>query len=263
MAKKKTLTPKETQKKILASNIKDIEKRIKLGILRKPPKHRKFKVGERVSFGAHKECYIREKGEDGMYYIVECLNVSRERGMPPANEFHATMWHQLHKYEVKETNFTKEENFYIRQYNGSLSSLLHMIFYAGIDFEVEYQREHVWKTRDKVSLIDSIFNNIDIGKIVLVQLDYTHDIYYEVLDGKQRLSALRDFYEDRFKYNGYYYSELSRKDKNTFENHSIAYGYLDNPSKEAIFKTFIKLNTCGKPMARKHLDHVEKLLNEL
>lgn len=52
-------------------------------------------------------------------------------------------------------------------------------------------------------------------------------------------------------------------DKNKFENHGINYGYLENPSKEAIFEIFIKLNTCGKPMASKHINHVKQLLSEL
>ena len=52
-------------------------------------------------------------------------------------------------------------------------------------------------------------------------------------------------------------------DKNKFGNHGITLGYLENPSKEAIFETFIKLNTCGKPMASKHINHVKHLLREL
>jgi len=262
---KKKIDPVEQQQSLNESAIRDIRKKIELGILRKPPRHRKFKIGERVSLGAHKESYVREKYDDSMFYRVECLGVKRGRSEDPSsfvNEEHIMEWHHLYPFEVKDTSFRKEEKYYIRHLNSSLSSLLHMI-HVGVNFDVEYQREHVWKLADKIALIDSIFNNIDIGKFVFVQLDFSHDIYYEVLDGKQRLSALRDFYEDRFKYNGYYYSELSRSDKNKFENHSISYGYLENPSKEAIFETFIKLNTCGKPMASKHINHVKHLLKEL
>lgn len=265
MTRKKKISSKENEKRMSETEIRDIRKKIELGILRKPPRHRKFKIGERVSLGAHKECYVREKYDDGMFYRVECLGVKRGSSNDPSSfvdEFHIIEWHHLYPFEVKDTCFRKDEKYYIRHLNSGLSSLLHMI-HVGVDFDVEYQREHVWKLADKIALIDSIFNNIDIGMIVFVQLDYSHDIYYEVLDGKQRLSALRDFYEDRFKYNGYYYSELSRIDKNKFENHGISYGYLENPSKEAIFETFIKLNTCGKPMAVKHINHVKKLLSEL
>lgn len=148
--------------------------------------------------------------------------------------------------------------------NSGIDSLLSMVYNAGVEVEIDYQREHVWKLKDKVDLIDSIFNNIDIGKLVFVQRDFgVKGKLYEILDGKQRLTALCEFYEDKFKYKGFYYSELSNQDRNKFESHSIAYGYLENPNKEAIFETFIKLNTCGKPMASKHIEHVKQLLNEL
>jgi len=266
MARNKKIDPVEHQKQLNESTIRDFEKAIKLGILRKPPRHRKFKIGERVQLGAHKECYIKESYHDGHYYCVECLGVKRGRSEDPSSfvdELHIQEWHNIHPYVTKDTEFRQEEKYFIRQINSAVDSLIHMITRAGIDFDVEYQRDHVWKLADKIALIDSIFNNIDIGKFVLVQRDYSSDVFYEVLDGKQRLTAIRDFYEDRFKYNGYYYSELSRMDKHKFGNHSITLGYLENPNKEAIFDSFIKLNTCGKPMAKKHIDHVKKLLSEL
>jgi len=265
MARKKVESPKETEKRMNDTKIKEIRRLIENGVLRKPPRHRKFKVGERVSMGAHKECYIREKYDDGMFYRIECLGVKRGREGESGclvDEEHICEWHNLYPYKVEDTKFRQEDKYYIRHLNSGIDSLLHMV-HVGVDFDVDYQRDHVWKLADKVDLIDSIFNNIDIGMIVFVQRDYTHEIYLEVIDGKQRLSALRDFYEDRFKYKGYYYSELSRTDKNKFESHGISYGYLENPSKEAIFETFIKLNTCGKPMASKHINHVKKLLSEL
>ena len=139
-----------------------------------------------------------------------------------------------------------------------------MVYHPGVDFDVEYQREHVWELTDKVALIDSIFNNIDIGKFVFVQRSFnTREKLYEIIDGKQRLTALREFYEDRFQYKGYFFSELNPVDKNNFENHSIVYGYLENPDKRAIFETFIKLNTTGRPMENKDIQKVKKLLDEL
>lgn len=265
MAKKKEITPEENELRLNEVAIRDNEKRIELGILRKPPRHRKFKVDERVSLGAHKECYVRKKYHDGMYYLIECMDVRRghNKDKPGRNEQHVTEWHNIQPYETKDSEFRQEEKYFIRQINSGIDSLIHTVMRAGIDFDVEYQRDHVWKLADKIALIDSIFNNIDIGKFVLVQRDYSSDVLYEILDGKQRLTAIRDFYEDRFKYNGYYYSELSRMDKHKFGNHPITLGYLENPNKEAIFDSFIKLNTCGKPMAKKHIDYVKKLMSEL
>ena len=264
MAKKKQINPEENRKRLYESAIRDMKMKITDGILPLNPT-RKFSVDERIVFGAHKETYIREIHEDGLYYTVEVMNVQRERNAAPANELHVLEWHRIFPINNKGTKFRKEETYRLRMYNSSIDSLLSMVYQHGVDFNVDYQRDHVWELKDKIDLIDSIFNNIDIGKFVFVQRPYSDDRGkgLEILDGKQRLTTLCEFYEDRFNYNGFYFSELSQFDKNKFESHSIAYGYLENPNKRTIFETFIKLNTCGKPMASQHINKVKKLLNEL
>ena len=78
----------------------------------------------------------------------------------------------------------------------------------------DYQRDYVWELSDKQLLIDSIFNNIDIGKFAFIHLDYKTwnktGYAYEILDGKQRLKTIIDFYENRFSYKGIYYNDLSK-----------------------------------------------------
>lgn len=264
MAKKKQISPEEHRKKLNDIAIREMKIKIEHGILPLNPT-RKFSVGERIQFGAHKESYIREIHEDGLFYTIEAMNVQRQRNAAPQNELHILEWHEVFPITNKGTSFRKEETYRLRMYNSGILSLLSMVYRQGVDFDVDYQREHVWELNDKVDLIDSIFNNIDIGKFVFIQRAYSDDRQkgLEILDGKQRLTTLCEFYEDRFKYNGFYFSELSQSDKNKFENHAIAYGYLENPDKKTIFETFIKLNTCGKPMASNHIDKVKKLLDEL
>ena len=271
MAKKKEITPevlekreKARKKDVLDGELKDILYKKSKGILPLNPT-RHFVVGDRVVLGNLGETYVREVFEDGLYYLIESLNVKRERNKPAENESRLIEWHEIYLYNsFKSTNFRKPEEHFLSFFNSGLQSLLVMVYHAGVDFNVDYQRDHVWTLDDKIALIDSIFNNIDIGKFVFVQRSFSHDDkLYEILDGKQRLTALCEFYEDRFQYNGFYYSELSYSDKNKFGNHGIAYGYLENPTRKAIFETFIKLNTCGRPMENKDIQKVKKLLDEL
>ena len=261
---KSTVIPEQHKQMLLDSNLKEIVEKFDMGILPKNPT-RRFAVDERIQFGAHQETYIREICEDGLYYKVESIGVKRERDKPATNETRYVEWIEIFPYnKAISVVFSKEEKYRIKQLNTSIESLLHMVYHPGVDFDVEYQREHVWELTDKVALIDSIFNNIDIGKFVFVQRSFnTRGKLYEIIDGKQRLTALREFYEDRFQYKGYFFSELNPVDKNNFENHSIVYGYLENPDKRAIFETFIKLNTTGRPMENKDIEKVKKLLNEL
>ena len=201
-----------------------------------------------------------------MFYLTETIGVQRQRGGELRNEKHIQTWMELSPYEANgDTNFAKEEKVYIRILNSPISSLIHMAHakHAGVDMDVDYQRDHVWTRKDKVALIDSIFNNIEIGKFVFVERSMgVRGKLYEILDGKQRLTTILEFVEDRFKYKGFYFSELSFRDQHKITDTNISYGYLENPSKEAIFDTFIKLNTCGKPMASKHINHVKHLLKE-
>lgn len=268
MAKKNKITPEEHKKQIIEYGVRDCERAIKDGIITTPPKRRIYRVGQRIRYGALKETYVREVFADGKYYLIESIGVVRERNGAPQNEFNIVRWFDIFPLnnKVSVTNFTKEEKYFIRMLNSPISSLINMVHanHAGVDMDVEYQREHVWTMKDKIDLITSIFDNIDIGKFVFIMRNENHDgRYYEILDGKQRLTAITEFYEDRFKYKGYYFSELSFRDQHKFTEHMVSYGYLENPNKETIFESFIKLNTCGKPMDKKHINHVKKLLSEL
>ena len=72
-----------------------------------------------------------------------------------------------------------------------------------------------------------------------------------------------EYYEDRFEYKGYKFSDLSRQDQNHFEGYSIAWGESSNLTQEQKLRYIIKLNTTGKEMDKSHLDKVKNMLNEL
>ena len=72
---------------------------------------------------------------------------------------------------------------------------------AKIDVKPDYQREgRLWSTADKAYLIDSILNGYDVPKIYMA--DFTVGVVdlnrkglpYAIIDGKQRLEAIFDFY---------------------------------------------------------------------
>ena len=82
-----------------------------------------------------------------------------------------------------------------------------------------------------------------------------------ILDGKQRLSTIIAFYEDRLKYKGYYWSELSERDRNIFLSRTVSKGEIRGElSKKELIELFISINTTGKTMGE---NHIEKLKNKL
>jgi len=86
MAKKKVVFDKEAhQKSMRDSELREILERKAWGILPLNPT-RIFSVGQRVVLGNLGETYVREVYENGLYYLVESLNVQRDRNKPAENE---------------------------------------------------------------------------------------------------------------------------------------------------------------------------------
>lgn len=70
----------------------------------------------------------------------------------------------------------------------------------------EYQRRHRWSVERKSRLIESFLMNVPVPPVFLYERDLAR---YEVMDGRQRLTALSDFYADKFPLTGLqYWSDL-------------------------------------------------------
>ena len=73
-----------------------------------------------------------------------------------------------------------------------------------IDLNPPYQRHgRLWSTTDKAFLVDSIVNEYDVPKIYIADFTFGHTqlntqgLPYAIIDGKQRLEALFDFFEGK------------------------------------------------------------------
>ncbi|MCX5643073.1 MAG: DUF262 domain-containing protein [Phycisphaerae bacterium] len=75
---------------------------------------------------------------------------------------------------------------------------------ARIDMEPPYQRRgRLWSDTDKAYLIDSILNGYDIPKLYMADFTWGDSklnqkkLPYAIIDGKQRLEAIFDFFDGR------------------------------------------------------------------
>ena len=66
----------------------------------------------------------------------------------------------------------------------------------------EYQRRHRWSVERKSRLIESFLMNVPVPPVFLYERELAR---FEVMDGRQRLTALSDFYADRFELTGLQY----------------------------------------------------------
>lgn len=223
-------------------------------------------VGEEVYLGNLHDVVVVAVIEEGRRVVVQHTEVSRRDSVKLSEKIVRV----VPTFEVqKKTRASQESfgtpNYYPLNYSQrDIAGLVTMLSSFGVDMNPEYQRELAWEESDKVRLIDSIFNQVDIGKFVFRKLPFKSDgPGYEVVDGKQRLNALLEFMADRFAYRGKKWSELSRFDRGYFESYSISYAELhESYTRAQVLELFVRLNTGGKPMDPHHLQRVALMAKE-
>lgn len=143
-----------------------------------------------------------------------------------------------------------------------------------LGIEVEYQRPFVWTLEEKQLLIDSIYNNIEIGKIVLRSRTWDwvekrvkqglieHTTFKQIVDGKQRCKTILEFINNEFSDSqGNFWDDLSSNAQRKFFSFGyITYGELgETATDKDVLNTFMCINHTGKPMSKEHLDFVKSI----
>lgn len=140
-----------------------------------------------------------------------------------------------------------------------------------IDLEPVYQRKgHIWTDRQKQYLLDSILNKFDVPKLYMADFTFLNSALnsskkkYAVIDGKQRLLAIHDFFNDKFtlardfvffdepdlKLGGYSYSDLIKnhpKIGRKIDNYSLSIMSVITDDEAKINELFVRLNS-SKPL---------------
>lgn len=215
-----------------------------------------FSIGDSVNVGCLPNCVV-----ESITDIDGCVVY----GITYDNGYIYQPWYKVRPIcsVPDHPDFSEDNDVKIVFYNISLESLLNEFYLAGVDMNPPYQRDYVWEDADKEALLDSIFAHIEIGKFAFIKKDYSSSNLYEILDGKQRLSTLLDFYENRFPYKGVYFNDLSVRDKRTIMNTNVSVGKTENLPLEEIYKYFYKLNRCGKVMDEEHLEYIRSLMKKI
>jgi len=135
-----------------------------------------------------------------------------------------------------------------------------------MDLKPFYQRRERWDKQKQSRLIESFLINIPIPPIILYEEKYDS---YEVMDGQQRITAIRDFYENKFELTGLKiwpelegrtYKELPRSIQAGIDRRSISSITIITEStssrEEALFlkqQTFERLNTGGVDLSNQEV----------
>lgn len=120
----------------------------------------------------------------------------------------------------------------IQERDVRIKNIISEIEEGEIDLRPDFQRGEVWTNPRKKLLIDSIFRSWHIPPIHIVHVERQPS---EVLDGQQRLTAIRDFKQNRFaidgfiepadedinRLNGMRYADLNSADKEKFDRYNL------------------------------------------
>jgi hypothetical protein len=261
--KKVVLTKEEELKKIIDSFKKEIKD--KGGIL---PPTRFFNIGDSVIIGHLQNCkivdFVNIDGVDKVGYVISYDNIPTENQRkfePEYGLLRVYCWYDIFTNNNEETRF-KQNKHTLNFFNTGLSYLIHIWLDNDIDMEPEYQRDYVWNEKDKEELISSIFDGVEIGRFVIKRREWKNvgDYGYEIVDGKQRLNAICEFFTGKFKWNGKYFHELNKQDINRFKQVGISVCELrENVTREELLDIFIRINSFGKIMSKEHLDKIKEM----
>ncbi len=116
-----------------------------------------------------------------------------------------------------------------------------------LEYKTYFQRQFVWKEKDKVDLIDTIMQGLPIPSIFICDAgtDFASlTKKYNVLDGRQRLESIFEFLENKYKYDGKYFRDFSEEEKKKILNYNITLiqMYIDPDDTAKIKEIFKRLN---------------------
>lgn len=152
------------------------------------------------------------------------------------------------------------------------------------------QRKSVWDEERESFLIDSIMKNFSIPAIFLYQKidDESGKTIYDVIDGKQRLTSIIKFIQNKIslpddysndafgdeRLDGSYFEDLKGDDlseyKKSFWRYNLPVEYIDTEDENVVDTVFDRLNRNGIPLSPQELrnamfnkTNLMKLVNEL
>ncbi len=148
--------------------------------------------------------------------------------------------------------------------NFSLREVLEQITDGEVDLSPDFQRDYVWKRRQRTRLIESILLGIPLPAFYFNQDD---DGTYQVVDGVQRLSTISRFMNDMhvleandLEYlhdlHGRRYTQLDPASLRRFKTAQIVVHVIEPQTPDEVkYDIFGRVNTLGSPLSAQEIRH--------
>lgn len=149
---------------------------------------------------------------------------------------------------MKRVNFTKADA------HMTVKELKKRIEAHGMTFDNAVQRGNVWDNDRKSLLIDSILQDYEVPVLYAKRTD---NGVYDMLDGKQRSTAIFEFINDKFPltnvsdefadFEDMYFSQLDEEMQDAILDFQLTIRYFDGITDDEVKELFFRLNN-GKPL---------------
>jgi hypothetical protein len=148
--------------------------------------------------------------------------------------------------------------------NFSLREVVEQIRDGEVDLSPDFQRDYVWKRRQRTRLIESILLGIPLPAFYFNQDD---DGTFQVVDGVQRLSTISRFMDDHhvldvvdLEYlhdlHGRKYTQLDPASLRRFKTAQIVVHVIEPQTPDDVkYDIFSRVNTLGSPLSAQEIRH--------
>lgn len=125
-----------------------------------------------------------------------------------------------------------------------------------------FQRPPVWSEKQKVKFMESLILGLPVGS-------YTYHSAFGkptdgwLIDGQQRMIAIRDYLDERFPVFGHYWTELTNADRRRVMNMQFPAYVLKGLDEEELLQRYIALNYNGTPHTAKDEAKAKRRLRKL
>jgi len=132
-----------------------------------------------------------------------------------------------------------------------------------LDLNPDYQRIHVWTPEQQTAYVEFILQGGESGKVLYWNHPNWGRSYkgvLELVDGKQRLEAVRAFLRSEVRAFGHLYAEYTDRLSISAADFRMRIAAL--PTRKMVLQWYLLINAGGTPHTKEELDRVRGLLTK-